>query len=197
MKIPIEQKYNEINLKELLPLFEELEYFVFFGTLLGLIRGNELLEYDDDIDFLINEKHLMYVIELFYNRHDKSESSLKIPIHPVNQHNYFKQATTIRDDVRTFVDMSFYEKNDEEKTIIDFNSYNNSPQYEENHFSISQDLIYPIQKRYFQKYGYVKVPAQPIKCLEILYGKNWMIPMAKQHYDEVLVNGVPKLIYHD
>ena len=60
MKIPIDQKYNEINLKELLPLFEELEYFVFFGTLLGLIRGNELLEYDDDIDFLINEKHLLH-----------------------------------------------------------------------------------------------------------------------------------------
>ena len=53
MKIPIDQKYNEINLKELLPLFEKLEYFVFFGTLLGLIRENELLEYDDDIDFLI------------------------------------------------------------------------------------------------------------------------------------------------
>ena len=197
MKIPIDQKYNEINLKELLPLFEELEYFVFFGTLLGLIRENELLEYDDDIDFLINEKHLIYVIELFYNRYDKSESSLKIPIHPVNQHKHFKQATSIRDNVRTFVDMSFYEKNDEEKTIIDFNSYNNSPQYEENHFSMSQDLIYPIQKRYFQKYGYVKVPAQPIKCLEILYGNNWMIPYPKKHYDEVLVNGKPKLIYHE
>ena len=62
---------------------------------------------------------------------------------------------------------------------------------------MSQDLIYPIQKRYFQKYGYVKVPAQPIKCLEMLYGKSWMIPMAKQHYNEVLVNGMPKLIYYD
>ena len=134
------------------------------------------------------------VIELFYNNTTKgvefenTNSSRK-------QHNHFN--SNFDKMTLEFVDMSFYEKNDEEKTIIDFNSYNNSPQCEENHFSISQDLIYPIQKRYFQKYGYVKVPAQPIKCLEILYGKNWMIPMAKQHYDEVLVNGMPKLIYHD
>ena len=195
--IPIDRKYNEINLKELLPLFTELDYFVFYGTLLGLIRENELLEYDDDIDFLINKEHLTHVVELFYNRYNKNESSLIIPIHPVNQHMYFKQATSVRDNVRTFVDMTFFEKDDKENTIIDFNSYKNSPQNVENHFRISQDLIYPVQKRYFKKYGYIKVPAQPIKCLEILYGNNWMIPWSKKNYDEVLVNGEPRLIYHD
>ena len=50
MDTPIDRKYNAQNLKEVLPLLEGMEYFVFYGTLLGLVREGDILEKDDDID---------------------------------------------------------------------------------------------------------------------------------------------------
>ena len=44
MDTPIDRKYNEQNLKEILPLLEGMEYFVFYGTLLGLVREGDILE---------------------------------------------------------------------------------------------------------------------------------------------------------
>ena len=53
MDTPIDRKYNAQNLKEVLPLLEGMEYFVFYGTLLGLVREGDILEKDDDIDIIL------------------------------------------------------------------------------------------------------------------------------------------------
>ena len=51
----INRIYQLQNFKDIINLLEGLEYFPFYGTLLGLVRENNILEMDDDIDILINK----------------------------------------------------------------------------------------------------------------------------------------------
>ena len=41
MIIPIDRKYNEQNMQEVLPILAAHEHFVFYGSLLGLIREGD------------------------------------------------------------------------------------------------------------------------------------------------------------
>ena len=47
---------NEKNLFFFLDFFKNIEYFIFFGTLLGITRDNGLIDGDDDIDFMVDYK---------------------------------------------------------------------------------------------------------------------------------------------
>jgi phosphorylcholine metabolism protein LicD len=44
---------NRDNLITISKLLEDIDYFIFFGTLLGLTRGQDLIEGDDDIDIFV------------------------------------------------------------------------------------------------------------------------------------------------
>ena len=68
---------SQQNLKEILPLLEGMEYFVFYGTLLGLVREGDILEKDDDIDLLVDRKHFAELIEKF-NMKKSSGSATRI-----------------------------------------------------------------------------------------------------------------------
>ena len=68
--LSLENKKKEIsisdmfkNLLHISKLINEFEYFVFFGTLLGLVRENNIIQGDDDIDFYVN------IIQLFFLNH--------------------------------------------------------------------------------------------------------------------------------
>ena len=50
------QELNFQNLISVSPLLKNIEYFIFYGTLLGIIRENNIIKGDDDIDFLVNHK---------------------------------------------------------------------------------------------------------------------------------------------
>ena len=62
----IHKSYNIPNLKTILPKLNEanMEYFMFYGSLLGCVREGSLLEMDDDIDILINARHRKNYIKL-------------------------------------------------------------------------------------------------------------------------------------
>ena len=49
---------NQENLSYFCKILEGIEYFVFFGTMLGLERDGGVIEGDDDIDFYVNKKNL-------------------------------------------------------------------------------------------------------------------------------------------
>ena len=50
------QKLNFQNLKSVSNIIKNLEHFIFYGSLLGIIRDQNIIKNDDDIDFLINYK---------------------------------------------------------------------------------------------------------------------------------------------
>ena len=89
----IHRSFNEPNLKLMLPILEKenIEYFMFYGSLLGIVREGNILEMDDDIDICVNLKHreqLYAIIEKHFDKIDTKE-------HP-NHSPYFLQATRMR-----------------------------------------------------------------------------------------------------
>ena len=52
--LTVEENFS--NLIFITNIISELEYFIFFGTLLGMVRENNLIENDDDIDIYVNLK---------------------------------------------------------------------------------------------------------------------------------------------
>ena len=56
MKTPTSIKNNLENLREMAQKLQGVEYFLFFGTLLGFFRGGNIIDNDDDVDLLVNKK---------------------------------------------------------------------------------------------------------------------------------------------
>ncbi len=50
------QKINFQNLLTVSSLLKKIEYFIFYGTLLGIVREKNIIKHDDDIDFMVNHK---------------------------------------------------------------------------------------------------------------------------------------------
>ena len=193
MDTPIDRKYNAQNLKEVLPLLEGMEYFVFYGTLLGLVREGDILEKDDDIDILVDRKHFAELIERF----DKHDGLLTYDNNPnVNYCDFFRQATCMRDDVKTFADFYFYDTEIKPGSIVDRWNIHGSWNYPNMHIIIPNDIIYPIETKTNKKYGEINYPSQPTLCLEYLYGTGWMHPRKKKReYVQAIKNNRPHLVY--
>ena len=193
MDVPIDRKYNETNLKEVLPLLEGLEYFIFYGTLLGLVREGDILEKDDDIDILINRKHLHEVID----RLDKHEGELTFANNPnVNYTDHFRQATRHQDGVKTFADFYFYDTEIKPGFIVDRWNIHGAWQDPNMHILIPENIVFPLVKKTYKKYGELSLPAQCVPCLEYLYGTGWMHPRKKKReYVQAIKNNRPHLVY--
>ena len=61
----VKQDLRKLNLKNLLLIsnkFKKYHCFVFYGTLLGLTRENNIIRNDDDIDFLIDIRYKKKII---------------------------------------------------------------------------------------------------------------------------------------
>ncbi len=58
---------NRANLVAISKLFEDIDHFVFYGTLLGITRGRDLIEGDDDIDILAPNKYRKLIIQKINN----------------------------------------------------------------------------------------------------------------------------------
>ena len=195
MDTPIDRKYNAQNLKEVLPLLKGMEYFVFYGTLLGLVREGDILEKDDDIDILVDRKHFAELIERF----DKHDGLLTYNNNPnVNYCDFFRQATCMRDDVKTFADFYFYDTEIKPGSIVDRWNIHGSWNDPNMHIIIPNDIIYPIETKSHKKYGEINYPSQPTLCLEYLYGNGWMHPRKKKReYVQAIKNNRPHLVYLD
>ena len=58
MFVPVSAEHNRANLKYITNFLAEkkIPYFIFFGTLLGVTRDNDIIKNDDDVDIYINLK---------------------------------------------------------------------------------------------------------------------------------------------
>ena len=98
------QELNFQNLISVSPLLKNIEYFIFYGTLLGIIRENNIIKGDDDIDFLVNHKFKKTLL-----RRMKLDKSFKVNKKVCNE--YFIQYIKKYKGLKTFVDFYFYVNN--------------------------------------------------------------------------------------
>ena len=62
--VAVDKNLNKNNLISVLKEISHLDYFIWFGTLLGFVRDNDIIENDDDIDLYIDSKHREEVIQI-------------------------------------------------------------------------------------------------------------------------------------
>jgi hypothetical protein len=138
----VKQDLRKLNLKNLLLIsnkFKKYHCFVFYGTLLGLTRENNIIRNDDDIDFLIDIKYKKKIIH-------KIKKLRLFKINKKNLNPYFIQLTRKFKNIKTFVDLYFY-LNLPNKNYIEekhnWLSFINSPKHS---LFIPKNLIFPLKK---------------------------------------------------
>ena len=78
------QNLNFENLTIVSKILRNIEHFIFYGTLLGIIRDHNIIKTDDDIDILENNKFKVLVLKKM-----KLNNSFKLNKKVSN--NYFVQ----------------------------------------------------------------------------------------------------------
>jgi len=165
---------NRANLVTVSNLLQDIDHFVFFGTLLGLTRERDIIEDDDDIDILvpIEKRHL--IIEKLVG-----VDNFKINLDKeCNQSTYFLQVDSSINNRNSFIDFYFYENNPNEDFIVDRWNFLGKSQNSEYALHIPKKLIFPVMHEEFfgQK---IKLPACRELLCEWLYGKSWITPRKK------------------
>ena len=127
-----------------------------FGTLLGLVRENDIIPHDEDIDlgfFKSDEKKLLEMLDDIHNNTDFTVIR-----------NQFKSIYTVwKDDV--FIDLYLYEPTDTEQIN----------QGHRHFYNLLEEEMFPFGKIKFRNIE-LNCIAKPEAFLERYYGKDWKTP---------------------
>ena len=178
---------QNINLENLIFISNELKEFnpfVYFGTLLGLTRENNVLKDDDDIDLCLNSKFRENVIKKLNNLND-----YKINYKVCNK--YFVQLTRTKNNINTFIDLYFYI--DHDSYIEEKHNFFASISLESHSIHIPKKLIFPLLKS--KKYKNINLPNQSKELCRFFYGDSWEKPMKKNSdYRFEIIDHKPMII---
>lgn len=184
-----QKKIHKFNIDNLVYISEKLkkfEHFIFYGTLLGITRENNILKNDDDIDFLININDKQNVLDIF-------KSSEIFSINEKVGNDFFVQLINKKEDTKTFVDFYFYINNQNFEYIIEKHNFLSSIDLDSKAIHIPKKLIFPIIKR--DNFPMVNVPNKSVEVCEYLYGSEWSKPLRKNSgYRMEIIDNKPKLI---
>ena len=187
MFVPVSVEYNRANLNYIATFLRKnkIPYFIFFGTLLGITRDNDIIKNDDDVDIYINIKDRDKLISVI------NETEFEIDYNsPQNQTKFFLQIyKKIRENVFSYVELYFYEEID--NYIVDRWNFRGVGNKKSASIYIPKNIIFPIKDITFNG-DIVCVPHDEQKVCRYLYGRNWKVPMIKRkEYRTVILYGKP------
>lgn len=146
-----------------------IEFIVFYGTLLGIIRNNDFIEDDDDIDILVSIDNYEKILDIITNQKIKTgivnESIIQLTL-PTGEGP---------------IDIYFYHKINNKDILIKWDG----------DLLYSQKDIFPVKKIKF-KNKQILIPSNSHNILKETYGKNYLIPMKKNEYSWYNINNVRK-----
>ena len=182
----VSRKTNEDNLKFISYFLKDVEWFIFFGSLLGVVRDGRLIEQDDDIDIYINYSCREEVLR----RIESSNNQVTI------NNKFFIQLNRIVNGEKGCIDLYFYTQEKGNFILERWNFFGlcNNKHY---HLKLPKLLVYPIRNVNFNG-DFINVPNQPEKLVRILYGRKWNTPLKKdgQKYRIVMLFNKPVILYH-
>ena len=174
------------NLVFISKIIKDLEYFVFFGTLLGLVREKNIIKNDDDIDIYINIKEKNELIKILNKNSVIADLNLS-----VNKTKYFLQAYRVVNNKNAVIDFYFYESDFDNSYIIEKWNFEGMPGDSSKDLRIPKIFTHPIKEVSF-KFHKLKLPSQPEYLCEFLYGSNWRRKLKKDvDYDIKVFDGKP------
>tara|TARA_B110001452_G_scaffold206484_1_gene176582 strand:- start:2631 stop:3281 length:651 start_codon:yes stop_codon:yes gene_type:complete len=179
---------NENNLIYFSKLFNNVEYFIFFGTLLGITREKGLIEEDDDIDFYVNLKDRSKLIDNLKNANIEVDLTLS-----VNKNNHFLQIKRVVNNKVLIADFYFYETDIEKNFIIEKWNFEGGTNDVSKYLRIPKIFIFPLKKILFKSVE-ISIPKEGELICEFLYGINWKKKLKKdKEYTIKVINGKPYL----
>lgn len=143
-----------------------IEFILFYGSLLGIIRESNFIESDDDIDCLIDIKYYNKLINHINNHNQNCNEDHIITIKKnINNHN--------------IVPLYINEIGPFDIYIFDIDSNNEviNIKWENESFRIND--IFPLRKYNLHSHT-IYLPKESEKIIEKTYGKDWRIPRKKQ-----------------
>jgi hypothetical protein len=201
-----EYKKSAINLlKKTIEILDasKTPYFITSGTLLGYVRHNDIIPWDDDIDLIVDSSILQKLPAIFARYHQQLTflmignylikvcfsrilgtlpecKSVKIDC-PIYNHCILNKGGVYN---FPFIDLFIYNNNNN-KTLTFFNK-----EWDYNRF-------FPIREVKFVGIINVKIPRDPNYFLSINYGSDYMtniIPSSYNHREEKRINNDNEII---
>ena len=162
------------------------EYTIFYGTMLGLHRDGDVIDGDDDCDFLAPTKLYEDIKKTFVtNGYKVTSNDLK---------DTFTQFTTKIDSKDVLIDVYYYFDYDDDYILEKWN-------FAGQHFNKNRWLLIPKKelfdlKKIKYKDIYVNVPGNSEFMCKFLYGEKYKENLIKSiDYRTTIVNNKPKIIY--
>ena len=186
---PVSIKKNLENLNFISERLINIEWFIFFGTLLGYTRENNIIKNDDDIDVYVDIRFRDTIINLFKNSDLNFDLSKKPNLGP-----YFLQGTRVLENEITYIDFYFYEYDKSKEFLVERNNFTGAWKIEANAMYVPKSIIFPLKKGKIQDIQII-IPNKPKECCEFLYGKDWIVPLSKsKDYVIDIINHKPILV---
>lgn len=187
MKTAVRQDTNRQNLIYVANLLNNLgiDWCVFFGTLLGLVRDSDVIKGDDDIDIYVSSDSRDTLIHAL--RREGFEWSEDSP----NNTEYFLQIKREVDGETGLIDFYFPDRAVIKGFLVDRWNFVSSPTKPEKFLHVPEKLVFPhlIQRTFDCD---VRLPAEPVAVVRWLYGETWHTPVSKSsQYRMTVVNNTP------
>lgn len=186
MKPDLKQKIFLKNMIYFSEKFYNYEPFIFYGSLLGIVREKNVIKNDDDIDFFIN-----------YDQKDKILNKIsnieKFKINHSLSDKFFTQIYFFDQGIKICIDMYFYLNPFGKNYIIDKHNFFGDIKNDKKFLHIPKKLIFPLIK--CKDFDNILIPNLSNDLCEFLYGNNWKTPLRKNvRYKMSIKNNKPILI---
>ncbi|WP_340300715.1 LicD family protein [Roseobacter sp. HKCCD5988] len=180
---------NLENLRIISELMPEIPFFLFFGSLLGVVREKNLLLYDDDVDLLVDIKFYDEVVAIL--KSDKCPFDVDFS-KEINKTGYFLNCKNNISGYKSQLDFYFYVDDQECDYIVEKWNFRGFSEVHNENFDIHipKNLVFPLSDFVFSNGLNVKIPKQSKNVVAWLYGDDWKTPLSKgnQYIMEVKEN---------
>tara|TARA_Y100001938_G_scaffold149940_1_gene238820 strand:- start:19914 stop:20552 length:639 start_codon:yes stop_codon:yes gene_type:complete len=136
---------------------KDIDIWPMFGTLLGMIRDDDLIKHDEDVDFGYFKKDEHKVIQKLDYLHNTNGYKLI-------RNEFSNLYSVVKEDV--FIDLYEYENLPESDFL---------QQGHRSFYNLKKDEMFPMKTINFKQKNF-KCINKPIKFFERYYGKDWQQP---------------------